>query len=405
MPLCVGIDVSKGKSTMCILAQDGVAIQEPKNIGHNKTDLMQVVNLIHSLGGKDDIRVVMEFTGAYNLSLLNFLQEHDIFVACINPLAMKKYRSEVNFRGAKTDKIDSTAIATYGINKWFSLKEYIPLEDAYKPMRMLSRDYLSYDSPATMLTQKLDHILDLTMPGIKAEFTGYDSATGVDRLSDFVKEFWHYDCITKLSYKKFEEKFNKWAKKKKYRPRKSKPTKIYELAKDSIPVVPADENTKKMVLDAVSALQSIHAIRFDILTQLRQLAMERPEYSVVRAMSGVGDVLAPLLIAEVGDPRRYHSSNAFIACVGIDVPPEESGQFVAKNKKITRKGSKQLRKLGYLAVGGLIKIKPTKDTAVYDFYNKKVNEGKAKKVAIVAAMNKFYRIYYARALETYDEVM
>ena len=40
--------------------------------------------------------------------------------------------------------------------------------------------------------------------------------------------------------------------------------------------------------------------------------------------------------------------------------------------KITRKGSKQLRKLGYLLVKNLRKIKPTKDTAVYDYYRSRI---------------------------------
>ena len=52
-------------------------------------------------------------------------------------------------------------------------------------------------------------------------------------------------------------------------------------------------------------------------------------------------------------------------------------------------------------VKNLRKIKPVKDTAVYDYYLKKKSKGKKDKQAIVAAMNKFFRIYYARAMEAY----
>ena len=41
------------------------------------------------------------------------------------------------------------------------------------------------------------------------------------------------------------------------------------------------------------------------------------------------------------------------------------------------------------------------DPAVYDFMLKKESEGKAKKAAKIAALNKFLRIYYARVLEVY----
>ena len=44
-------------------------------------------------------------------------------------------------------------------------------------------------------------------------------------------------------------------------------------------------------------------------------------------------------------------------------------------------------------------IQPVKDAAVYQYMLKKEAEGKAKKVAKIAALNKFLRIYYARVME------
>ncbi|TEB07927.1 hypothetical protein Psch_01482 [Pelotomaculum schinkii] len=49
-----------------------------------------------------------------------------------------------------------------------------------------------------------------------------------------------------------------------------------------------------------------------------------------------------------------------------------------------------------------IKIsKPSKDNAIYQYMLKKETEGKPKKVAKIAALNKFLRIYYARVKEVY----
>jgi hypothetical protein len=45
--------------------------------------------------------------------------------------------------------------------------------------------------------------------------------------------------------------------------------------------------------------------------------------------------------------------------------------------------------------------KPTEDSAVYDFIIKKENEGKPKRVAKIAGLNKFLRIYYARVMALY----
>ncbi len=80
---------------------------------------------------------------------------------------------------------------------------------------------------------------------------------------------------------------------------------------------------------------------------MKELARSLKEYSVVRAMGGVGEVLAPKLIAEIGDIRRFHSGKALIAYTGIDAPPYQSGQFVVTNRHISKRGSSMLRKVGY----------------------------------------------------------
>jgi transposase len=397
----VGIDVSKLKSTICITNEYGEVLKAPYEISHTETDLKKLTKQIKGYGGKNDVRVVMEATGSYSRPVLYYLLDEGIFVSEINPLAMKKYRADINFRGVKNDSIDAMAIAQYTIEKWNKLKEYQRADNEYAAMKALSRQYLSYMKPHVALTQNLDHLIDQVMPGIKKEFDGYDPVTGKDWLADFLEEFRHYDYITSLGPKKFEERFDKWTKKKGYHPRSNKPNKIYSLAKEGIPTLAYDPTSRLLVEQAVAALKGLNQVLYQILTQIRELAEKRPEYEAVRAMSGVGDVLAPLLVAEVGDPRRYHSGDALIACIGIDVPPYDSGQFKASERRITRKGSKQLRKLGYLLVKNLRKIKPTKDTAVYDYYLKKRSEGKKDKQAIVAAMNKFFRIYYARSMEAY----
>ena len=122
---------------------------------------------------------------------------------------MKKYRSNINFRGVKNDPIDALAIASYGIDKWHRLKEYQKADKEYAAMKALSRQYLSYMKPHVSLTQNLDHLIDQVMPGIKDEFDGYDPATGKDRLTDFLEEFVHYDCIRSFGPKRFDERFKR----------------------------------------------------------------------------------------------------------------------------------------------------------------------------------------------------
>ena len=46
-------------------------------------------------------------------------------------------------------------------------------------------------------------------------------------------------------------------------------------------------------------------------------------------------------------------------------------------------------------------VKPTNDSAVYEYILKKESEGKNKNVCKIAGLNKFLRIYYARVSEVY----
>ena len=47
-------------------------------------------------------------------------------------------------------------------------------------------------------------------------------------------------------------------------------------------------------------------------------------------MYGAGPALAPRLMAELGDVRRFHSITALAAFSGIDAPPYQSGIRIEK---------------------------------------------------------------------------
>mgnify|MGYP007049027986 FL=1 len=67
------------------------------------------------------------------------------------------------------------------------------------------------------------------------------------------------------------------------------------LAKEGIPTVSSDtSSTKMLVQEAVRVLREIDNTLMTILTQMQALAKSLPEYPVVRAMGGVGNVLAPI---------------------------------------------------------------------------------------------------------------
>ena len=133
---------------------------------------------------------------------------------------------------------------------------------------------------------------------------------------------------------------------------------------------------------------------------MRNIAETIPEYKVLRAMRGVGDRLGPIILAEIGDVHRFHSGKALNSYAGNDAPPYRSGQFESRNRHISKRGSSTLRKACYEVMQALKLTKP-QDDPVYLFMLKKEQEGKPFNVAKMAGVNKFLRIYYARAMELY----
>ena len=399
--ISVGIDVSKEKSTVCILKPYGEVVCKPFELQHNKKSLESLDSLLQRLDG--EVKIVMEATGIYNLPVLTFLDEKGYFVSVINPCVMKKYARNNNFRNVKTDKLDSITIANYGLEKWFKLRRYEASESTYAELKLLGRRYRHYMEMHIQALLELTHVLDYVMPGIKGLFNSWTESNNKDKLSDFVERFWHYDLITSMSCEEFIEAYNEWARQKKYHQSESKAAQVYELASNGIPTLPSSlPSTKMLVLEAIKTLRTIDSSLYTILSRMKELAKSLPEYSTVRSMGGVGDTLAPKLIAEIGDVRRMHSAKALIAFAGIDPPPHESGQFVGTKRQITKKGSSTLRKVGYEVMRVLKSHKAPKDSAVYEYIVKKENEGKSKKQAKIAGLNKFLRIYYARVMAVYQ---
>ena len=244
--ISVGIDVSKEKSTVCILKPYGEVVASPYDLAHTEQKVGDLTARILSLDG--EVKVVMEATGAYHLPLLDSLKQAGIFVSVINPLVMKKYTS-VALRKGKSDKLDSVRIANYGIDNWFRLTDYTAPEEIYGELRLLGRQYAHYIKIKIESKLSLNNLLDRTMPGIKKLLSSKRSEKPTkDKMSDFVEEYWHYDNITKRSESRFISDYCRWAKKKGYHASENKTKTIYAVACDSIPTLSSSISSTKMLI-------------------------------------------------------------------------------------------------------------------------------------------------------------
>ena len=122
----VGIDVSKGRSTIAVLRPGGITIRRPFDVSHSSADLSSLVQYIGSLEG--DTRVVMESTGRYHEPVLHALSDAGIFVSAVNPHLIRNYGNN-SLRKVKTDPADAMKIARYTIDNWSELREYTGMDN------------------------------------------------------------------------------------------------------------------------------------------------------------------------------------------------------------------------------------------------------------------------------------
>ena len=395
----VGIDVSMGKSTIAIISTDGEVISEPFEIEHTKSGFNLILEKIKDIP-KDNVKFVMESTGNYCKSLLKIIIDNGYFATVENPLTIKKY-CDINIRKVKTDKKDALKIACYGSERWHKLIRYTPSDEIYSELRFLSRQYDEQMSLKVMKKIHLSGLIEVTFPGLKKIFNG-DSLYML--MLDIYKKYYHPSLVLSKSKSSFIKDVEKISKKTGHRIGTRVAEEMYSLANECIPSSPCNESTQLAVSNCVLLLQNLEEITNNIIAKMDELARKLPEFETVSNMTGVGNKIRARLIAEIGDVRRFKNSNCLIAYAGIDVPPFQSGQFVATNRRITKRGNKHLRKVGYETMKSLKTVKPTKDNAVYLFILKKENEGKGSITAKIAGLNKFLRIYYARVMEVYNNL-
>ena len=392
----VGIDVSKGRSTVAILRPMGEVVQMPEDVAHDAISLERLAYKILDLG--DETKVLMEATGRYHEPIAAELHEHGIFVSVVNPLVIHNYSTDSSVRKVKNDQKDSIKIAKFCLDRWAELREYTPMDALRQQLKLISRQYDLYMKTRVTLENNLISLADKVFPGVNEMFKSPERADGHQKWVDFITTFWHCECISRVSEEAFTERYKKWCKRKGYNFSAAKAADVYIDSLGHIVTMPKNDNTKLLIQTAAKEFTSTSELMALVKAQMIELARQLPEYDTVMAMYGVGEVTGPQLMAEIGDVRNYPRRSSIVAFAGIDPEVDKSGKNQADGKPTTKRGSPHLRKTLFQIMSTYLKRSP-QDEPVYQFIDRKRAEGKPYYVYMTAGANKFLRIYYARVKE------
>jgi transposase len=395
----IGIDVSKGKSKIAIIRSFGEVVAKPFDITHYPDQLAELAEYIHSLEGES--RVVMEHTGKYSEPITNFLCDAGIFVCMVNAKLIHDYGGDT-IRRDKTDKVDALKIAGFCLDKWSKLSRYEPVEEKRKILKTYNRQLGEYIKIKTMLKNNLISLLDQTFPGANELFTSpARERDGHEKWIDFVAAFPHSEIAGMLSRQSFTAKYEKWCRKNGYNFCPHKAEGVYSAALNCLPTLPNNDFSQTLIIQTVNQLNNLCETVAAVKFQMRKIAATLPEYDTVLAMHGVGKALAPQLIAEIGDIRRYPKRSSLARFAGIEPPENQSGAYSQHSRRISKQGSPHLRKALFQVMCCVLQ-NSNFDEPTFRFLDKKRSEGKPYKVYMIAGANKFLRIYYARVNEYLD---
>lgn len=398
----IGIDVSKGKSKVAVIRLFGETVKKPFDVAHTSKELNELAEFIHSLDGES--RVVMEHTGKYGEPIAKALCEAGIFVCMVNAKLIHDFGGDT-IRRDKTDKLDALKIAQYCLSKWSNLTKYEPENETRKALKTFNRQLSAYMKVKIMLKNNLISLVDQVFPKVNELFSSpARPSDGHEKWIDFLASFWHCECVSGMKYPSFVKAYEKWCRKNGYNFSESKAEQVFTASSDYFGTLPNNDFTKALIQQATSQLNSLCETICVLKTQMETIAATLPEYETVLAMHGVGTTLAPQLIAEIGDIRRYPKRSSLARFAGIEPPENQSGTYAQHSRRISKQGSPHLRKTLFQTMCCVLQLSH-KDEPTFQFIDKKRAEGKPYKVYMIAGANKFLRIYYARVKECFAQTV
>ena len=106
----VGIDISKGRSTVAVMRPFGEVVISPFEVRHTGSELSKLARQLKSLDG--ETRVVMEATGNYHASVAKLLHDAGQYVSVVNAKLVHDYGNN-ELRRVKTDRKDAVKLADH----------------------------------------------------------------------------------------------------------------------------------------------------------------------------------------------------------------------------------------------------------------------------------------------------
>ena len=382
----LGIDIAKVNHVASLIADDGSILIKAIKFTNSSEGLQKLLDCISNYDSSQ-VYCAMEATGTYWLSLFSALTDKGFNVSVFNPYQIKSFRGAYTNRKQKNDVIDSILIANF-LSFNGTEQTSLPNDDllALKNLTRYRRNLVDNISKAKT---QVTGILDKVFPEYSDLFS--------DIFGEASKQIL-LNCPTPNEVINFNTRKLANLLKKASRGYHStnKVREVKNLAKNSFGI--------KFTGDACSfeIKQLVNQIIF-LENQVNELEVKIKDiYSKLdnhlQSIPGIGEVTAPIILAEIGDINNFSSPSKLTAFAGIDPSENQSGNKKSSNEKTSKRGSPYLRHALYTAA----MVASNNDPVMHDYYIKKRAEGKHHYVALTGIERKLLGIIFHVLKENRD---
>lgn len=385
MDLFVGIDVSKYKHDIAIINEQKQFVSKPFVINDDYHGYQFLATRLNHFTQKFQINqfyIGLESTADYWKNIYYYLkkQSNNFLVTVINPVQTKAH-AKTELRRAKTDPVNAKDIALFMVEKrpTSSYDRHI----IFDIIKDIDKQTYQLRKQQTMSVNKLRIELTKVAPEIEKAVSDVQSKQMLALLSQFPTA----EIISKCSV---NELLNIRYGKNNWKLPLPFIENIKTLAANSIAYktgTGAGYVVQSLARTICQFQQEIDCLKSQ-LSELYQTAYE--ENSVLETIPGISHQTAIILEAYVGDVHRFSNSKKFVAYFGMNPTVNMSGKFLEKSY-LQKKGTSIVRHKLFMATLSMIR---TNREPIISFYNRLLDAGKPKLVAVTACMRKLLVIIY-----------
>ena len=295
-----------------------------------------------------------------------------------------------SLRVRKTDKIDAEKLAKSQLVH--NRKPTYVQEEVYQHLRDLSRFYQNMTEDLVRTKNRLYKVLQVTFPELENLLS---TPTG-EQYWNLVMAFPCKEFVLSLSQSNLCKIIHQSTSKRISEKRIAYLTdKLIKLAKQSFCAVKKTSPMLEEVRYYDQELLRLSERRQVVLNNMVALVQPLPEYDILRSIPGIAETTATSIIGELGDIRRFQSTNQINAFIGIDLRHYESGNFLAK-EHITKRGNPYARKILFKCIHNIASASHTNPCHIADFYEKRKRQSTiaSTKPLTIASIHRLIRTMY-----------